>query len=533
MFSIEEYKKNPSRKIVTRDRKKVRIACIDNLDEKYPVIGFIDGHVGAFTWRGDGIYGSTKEYDKYDLFFADEVDELKESENKRIRVKLINALKECGFTHFNEEFTVQEALDWLEKQKSIDEEIVFRPLAGCDIDKAAKQALEKTEIGKKVVLAFNGAYIPVNEKTVGEIESEYDAWLEKQGEKKPTIIIPKFRVGDKIRRKNPCLYDRDIQVARVESDYYICNHLGKFSSESVSFSEESNYELVEQKPADKDEPKFKVGDWIVFNNQPERGSIYQVEKIENFQYTLRHFLGGSMHLSFSHEDMIRFWTIQDAKDGDVLVNGEMVVIFKHFEEPSYRQHIVASLVLDTCGTIQITNECWSLGVDKAKPATKEQRDLLFQKMKEAGYEWDAEKKELKKIEQEQTELLNDEDYGIDSLYHAARILEKTLGEVDGYQSDDGILEHKCAIEAVNRLYKQKHTEWSEEDEKTYNEIIDFFLGDIESRCASLDKQKHWGYWLKSIKDKVRPKQEWSKDNADDCWDETSSDKDFLNWSKRR
>ena len=31
------------------------------------------------------------------------------------------------------------------------------------------------------------------------------------------------------------------------------------------------------------------------------------------------------------------------------------------------------------------------------PATKEQRDLLFQKMKEAGYEWDAEKKELRKI----------------------------------------------------------------------------------------------------------------------------------------
>ena len=29
-----------------------------------------------------------------------------------------------------------------------------------------------------------------------------------------------------------------------------------------------------------------------------------------------------------------------------------------------------------------------------KPATKEQRDLLFQKMKEAGYEWDADKKEL-------------------------------------------------------------------------------------------------------------------------------------------
>jgi hypothetical protein len=33
------------------------------------------------------------------------------------------------------------------------------------------------------------------------------------------------------------------------------------------------------------------------------------------------------------------------------------------------------------------------------PATKEQRDLLFQKMKEAGYEWDSNKKELIRYEQ--------------------------------------------------------------------------------------------------------------------------------------
>ena len=41
--------------------------------------------------------------------------------------------------------------------------------------------------------------------------------------------------------------------------------------------------------------------------------------------------------------------------------------------------------------------------ENAHPATKEQRDLLFQKMKESGYEWDAEKKELKKIEQQSAE----------------------------------------------------------------------------------------------------------------------------------
>ena len=31
------------------------------------------------------------------------------------------------------------------------------------------------------------------------------------------------------------------------------------------------------------------------------------------------------------------------------------------------------------------------------PATKEQCDILFQKMKESGYMWDSEKKELIKI----------------------------------------------------------------------------------------------------------------------------------------
>ena len=48
-----------------------------------------------------------------------------------------------------------------------------------------------------------------------------------------------------------------------------------------------------------------------------------------------------------------------------------------------------------------------------------------------------------------------EDYGIDGLWHAQRILEMTLGHVDGYQSDDGILDHKCAISAVKEMYNFK------------------------------------------------------------------------------
>jgi len=102
----------------------------------------------------------------------------------------------------------------------------------------------------------------------------------------------------------------------------------------------------------------------------------------------------------------------------------------------------------------------NLMCSKITPSTKEQRDTLFTKMKEAGYVWNAEKKELKKTEEE----FNGEDYGVDSLWHARNILERTFGKVEGYQTDDGILEHKCAISAVKQLAKQNNA-WSEEDDQ--------------------------------------------------------------------
>jgi hypothetical protein len=56
------------------------------------------------------------------------------------------------------------------------------------------------------------------------------------------------------------------------------------------------------------------------------------------------------------------------------------------------------------------------------------------------------------------DLPDDANFEIYSLWHAIRILEKTLGKVDGYQYGDGISVHKCAIEAVNRIYKQNLAE---------------------------------------------------------------------------
>ena len=144
--------------------------------------------------------------------------------------------------------------------------------------------------------------------------------------------------------------------------------------------------------------KFKVGDWIVQN---DNGTVSQITKTINGkdeygEYNAYEHTNGYFAACFENEYHI--WTVQDAKDGDVITNGKLIVIFNKLEEPAYKQQIIAYVGLDLCGRLQITEDTWQLGVDKAIPATKEQRELLFKKMKEAGYQWDVDKKELRKIQ---------------------------------------------------------------------------------------------------------------------------------------
>ena len=54
----------------------------------------------------------------------------------------------------------------------------------------------------------------------------------------------KFHVGDRIRRIIRREFDRDMEVARVYKDYYLCSNIGKFSSSIIPFAEENDYELI-------------------------------------------------------------------------------------------------------------------------------------------------------------------------------------------------------------------------------------------------------------------------------------------------
>ena len=72
-FSLEEYLKNPSRKVVTRDGRSVRIICTDRRDADYPIVALTEstsGEVVNFHTK-DGKY-FIKDISNCDLFFAPE-----------------------------------------------------------------------------------------------------------------------------------------------------------------------------------------------------------------------------------------------------------------------------------------------------------------------------------------------------------------------------------------------------------------------------------------------------------------------------
>ena len=79
-FSLEKYLANPSRKVVTRDGRRVRIICTDRRDLNFPIVTLIERELGEgegeviYAHTKDGIYCNTCPT-TYDLFFAPETHE--------------------------------------------------------------------------------------------------------------------------------------------------------------------------------------------------------------------------------------------------------------------------------------------------------------------------------------------------------------------------------------------------------------------------------------------------------------------------
>ena len=211
---------------------------------------------------------------------------------------------------------------------------------------------------------------------------------------------------------------RKIIMAKIDLEKLICS-LAERNIFLRDALKEQGLEYKEGEIVEIQKPKFKVGDWVVWQNKCYKvnynGCGYELIDQNDLSTSLEY---GTV------DESAHLWTIQDAKDGDVLVNGSNIFIF-HF--------IKATRLMGYCHVNTDDgrfyndigkNECFCLIDAVVTPATNAQRDILFQKMKEAVYEWDADKKELKKIEAGKTSFANRQLYNRAILKILSNYVEK-------------------------------------------------------------------------------------------------------------
>ena len=313
-------------------------------------------------------------------------------------------------------------------------------------------------------------------------------WIESQGEQ-ANEIYPIFRVGDYIRNKKTS--DKVlIEQLDVKSKAYCYTSYGEITEvhSDFPFSKQDEWELIgqkiiEQKSDDKVEPKFKVGDWVVSPN----GVYWHIDTIQNGRYEVTSNTGQCSNWPLD-TNIYHLWTISDAKNGDILIKDVYpyygtICLFKEFIQP-FGMKLYCSI--DKKGLFFPYNNCdcdYYHGYDVTLyPATKEQRDTLMKAMADAGYTFDFEKKELKKIENKNP-LLSD-------FFKA----EYERGKADA----------------------QKPA-WSEEDENKLSlleALCDEQIKGATSYSTMYREMHELKDWLESLKDRVQPKQEWKQENTD-------------------
>lgn len=271
---------------------------------------------------------------------------------------------------------------------------------------------------------------------------------------------------------------------------------------------EKQAEKDEQKLVNNVELKFKVGDWVVFNNKQQ--SIYQVDKIEDGYYILRHTHGGTFRVCILHDESLRLWDItKDAKDGDVLTNNGNIILFKQISDsarPDYK------FIQSYCFVLTHSYDFYLSGKynldDGFHPAYKGLRALLFAKIEEAGYKWDAEKKELKKIEEKPADK-------VESMFHIGNRVRYKGHSCDGIITEITDTDYICGNAKLpistqdNLELVEQNLAWSEEDE-----INRDLLYNALNQVYDMTQNKNLSAWINKRITFCPKQQEWSEEDIE-------------------
>lgn len=343
-------------------------------------------------------------------------------------------------------------LDWVEEQEKKDDEI--KKLKE-DVEALKKTAEESKEIasedvselsymlGRVIRRYINDPNIDYNKRDfVSKKIVPYVNMLEKSRNQKPVALV-KFRVGDEIKTVNEepvtitriddkgywsgdlyiCGFDdavcwdlvkhdpieRNTGASSIDSDLndYCCkiyDALYKENGGCLSFARLQHMAMDiqrwcnkqkdhEEDPKDEKSLKLEQGKWYVCIAQ--YGNLIEGRSYKSYSNgSIKDDFGTEYIMYVDAEKWFRPWTIEDVRDGDILTNDNMIVIFKRFSDPVYRRHIIAYAGVDTSGDLQVTDGDWVFG-DIVHPASKDQQTRLNWKIREAGYFWDSSTHELK------------------------------------------------------------------------------------------------------------------------------------------
>lgn len=451
------------------------------------------------------------------------------SEDERIREYLLKVFSTWEEENFGfDEWCVKDIIAWLEKQGNANKEYWrgYREGKQEILDKYAeleKQGEQPTLPKWKYKKDHNpltrdsitlNKYGCVAKSPSGALVS--DVWIldfddlaklpkeeiDKQNEQK---LTPIFRIGDTIIAKDGDYIEKELfHINKIEDDCYWDGE------NTILVCNQDEFEIFKQKLVNRIKPRFKVGDWIIFN-----GSIYYVKEVVKGSYRIVSKDGITCSYAWNIDIAAGLWTIEDARDGDVLYSLDSNQPFIYKERKAYEQ-AKAYCGLNIYGKFFVwaTTDC-IITTDKYIPATKEQRVLLFQKMKEAGYEWDADKKELKKIEpkfkvgqtiknKKTNEIVTISDYS--QLY--------------GYYHDINHFHEIKFSEQDNWELVEQNSTWSVEDERCIRDSI-FYLKSakkyFEKDDGILWNEKWFNLcieWLESLYKKLQPQNTWKPSATD-------------------
>lgn len=221
-----------------------------------------------------------------------------------------------------------------------------------------------------------------------KIQKSFDVELSKKGAKVETKDGHSVRILCYDRRciDYPIIalvnFDKNEQIYSYNTDGILYN----------SSNDNKNLVII-----DEIKYKFDEGDYIV----GEVGFVYKITKIDDMYHTIQ--VSSNYRQRWTIEDVesnFHKWTIKDAHAGDILIDiqSETPFIFKDCSDEEHPNYPVAYCGIDVSNIFKITEgNCWWTN-NSVRLANEKEKELLYNKLEEAGYKWNSDTLTLYKVE---------------------------------------------------------------------------------------------------------------------------------------